>query len=116
MIGVALILFAGSLALGVLALGLVRSMSLDSEAERTRLHQPGAETLTYDVPDGQDPADVIATLGGSGYPAVEDAAEGRHQVLVLCPEGRLSDRPRVRALIQGAAVPGATPVTFADET
>jgi hypothetical protein len=115
MIGVALILFAGTIALTALALVLVRSMSLDSEAQRTRLHQPGAETLAYDVPDGQDPADVIAALGGSGYPAVEDEGAGRHQVLVFCPDGRFSDRPRVRALIQGAGLPGSRPVTFADE-
>jgi hypothetical protein len=115
MIGVALVLFIGVLGLSVLVLAITRSQSLDYERTRTRLHQPGSQTLTYDIPDGQDPADVIVALGHAGYPAVEDSGHGHHQVLVFCPDGRLGDRPRVRAVIAQVRAPGSARVRFVDE-
>jgi hypothetical protein len=112
---VVLIIFVGLFALGVLALVLSRSASLDYEAVRTRLHQPGVETLAYDVPDGQDPAAVIVALGRAGYTAVEDVDGTTRQVLVSCPQGRLEARPRVRSVLEGVGVPGHAEVRFADE-
>ena len=67
MIPVALIVFFGLMALSILALVLLRSASLDHEDTRARLLQPGAETLAYDIPDGQDPAEVIVALNRAGY-------------------------------------------------
>jgi hypothetical protein len=115
MIAVALIIFIGIFALSVVALVLSRSASLDYEALRTRLHQPGAEALTYDVPNGQDPAAVIVALGHAGYPAVEDLDGGTRQVLVSCPHGQIEARQHVRAVLEGVGGPVPTQVRFADE-
>jgi hypothetical protein len=113
MIGVALIVFLGIFALSVLVLVLSRSASRDYEAVRTRLHQPGAETLSYDVPNGQDVAELIVALDRAGYPAVEETGGTRHQVLVSCPHGRDQARPYVRAVLGG--IGGSTKVRFIDE-
>jgi hypothetical protein len=115
MIAVALIIFVGLLALSIVGLVVARSVSLDYGAVRTRLHQPGLETLAYDVPNGQDPATLIVALGRAGYTAVEDLDGAVHQVLVACPEGRGAARSRVRAAVQGAGVTADAPVRFADE-
>ena len=87
MIAVALIIFIGIFALSVVALGSAARRH-STMKPRTRLHQPGAEALTYDVPNGQDAAAVIVALGHAGYPAVEDLEGGTRQVLVACPTDR----------------------------
>lgn len=106
MIPVALILFFGLLAVGVLVLGLARSASLRYDETRTQLHQHPSDTLAYDVPDGQDPADVIVALTGAGYTAVEDLTAGTCRVLVQCPHSRHVDRSRVRAVIERVCATG----------
>ena len=115
MIPVALIVFFGLLALSILVLVLLRSASLDYEDTRSRLLQPGAETLAYDVPDGQDPAEVIVALNRAGYTAVEDG--DAYRVLVRCPHGRDNDRARVRSTIEqaGGSAEHIHVVRFADE-
>ena len=55
MIAVVLIVFFGLLAVSILVLVLLRSASLEHES-RAQLLRLGAETLAYDVPEGQDPA------------------------------------------------------------
>lgn len=122
MIPMALIIFFGFLVLGVLVLVLARSGSLDYEKTRARLHESATETLAYDVPEGQDPADVIVGLTRAGYPSVEDLAAGTCRVLVHCPHGRTGDRPRIRSVIEQVCASGAlrddvhvAAVRFADE-
>ena len=88
MIAVVLIVFFGLLAVSILVLVLLRSASLEHES-RAQLLRLGAETLAYDVPEGQDPADVIVVLNRAGYTAIEDGAA--YRVLVHCQQGR---RPR----------------------
>lgn len=116
MVTVALIIFVGLFVLGVLALALSRSASLDYEATRTRLHQPDAESLAYDVPNGQDAAAVIVALSRAGYSAVEYMDGCTRQVLVSCPQGRLEARSRVRAILEQVGAPATAQVRFADET
>lgn len=123
MIPVALMVSVGLLVLAMIILYLARSGSLDYERTRTQLRQPAAETLAYDVPEGQDPADVIVALTHAGYPAVEDLAGGTYQVLVHCPHGRQGDRSRVREVIERVCASGAIghdqhahAVRFADES
>ena len=86
----------------------------DYEAMRARLHGPGAETLAYDVPDGQDAAALIVALGRAGYPAVEDVGGGVHQVLVSCPNGPEKARPQVRTILEDAGISRHT-IRFVDE-
>ncbi len=120
MIPVALVFFFGFLVLGVTVLVFARSVSLDLEETRAQVLQPDAETLAYDVPDGQDPADVIVALTRAGYTAIEDATACR--VLVHCPRGRAGDRRKVRLVLEQVCASGAfssragiDPVTFTDE-
>ena len=114
MVPVAIVIFVGVFILGVVVLALGRSASLDYEAMRTRLHQPGAETLAYDVPEGQDAAALIVVLGRAGYTAVEDTGGGVHQVLVSCPSGHENARPEVRRILEDAGSSMRT-IRFADE-
>ena len=79
---------------------------------------PGAGTLHYRVPGGQDPAAVMAALEREGYPATLDM--GSQEVLVPCPRGTEHERDHVRAVIARAALnlegdPAPVPVVFEDE-
>lgn len=97
MIGVALLVAIG---IGLLALGVVvtaRRASLDYEALRRKLGRPGPGRLVYAVPDGLDPATVVAALRHAGYDAAEEG--GSHRVVVLCPDGRTSAEAHVRDVI-----------------
>jgi hypothetical protein len=121
MIPIALIISVGLLVLAVLVLVLARSGSQEYDATRRQLHEHPADTLAYDVPNGQDPADVIVALTHAGYTAVEDSTA--HRVLVWCPHGRPVDRPRVRSVIEQVCASGpirddvhAAQVRFVDET
>ena len=120
MIPLALIVFFGVLAVSILVLVLLRSASLDSEHTRGQLLRLGAETLAYEVPNGQDPADVIVALNRAGYTAIEDG--DAYRVLVHCPHGRGNDRPEVRSVIERVCASGGIAradhietVRFADE-
>ena len=104
MIAVVLIVFFGLLAVSILVLVLLRSASLEHDETRAQLLRLGAETLAYDVPEGQDPADVIVVLNRAGYTAIEDGAA--YRVLVHCPQGRGNDRPRVRSIIEHVCASG----------
>jgi hypothetical protein len=90
---------------------------VDEVPARTTEH---AEPLTYVVPEGQDPAAVLAAFSGTAFEAAVHE-EGSERVLVVtCPRGADRDRDEVRARIQGAgtvvdAPVAAPPVRFADE-
>jgi hypothetical protein len=122
MIAIAFMMFVVFLAVGAMALVIARSATLDYKKTQDRLHEPGAETLVYEVPNGQDPADVTLALARAGFTSVEDSARGTCQVLVDCPHGRVEDRSRVRAVIEQVGPSGLTrdgarveAVQFADE-
>jgi len=100
MIAIAFMMLVGFFGLVVAALAITRSVTLDYEKRRARLHQPGAETLVYDVPHGRDPVEVTTALALAGFATVEDIEEGTRRVLVDCPHGRGADRTRVRAVIE----------------
>lgn len=100
MIAVGFMMFVGFLAVGVIALVIARSASLDYVKTRDRLHEPGAETLMYEVPNGRDPVELNVALAHAGFTSVEDIARSTCQVLVDCPHGRVEDRSRVRAVIE----------------
>lgn len=81
-------------------------------------------SLEYVVPEGQDPAAVVAALQNHGYQARRDPAYTHTaKVVVACPDGVEHDRPRVRAVLEqamplnmdGDRDPALDPVRFADE-
>lgn len=83
---------------------------------------PGADTLRYRVPEGQDPAAVMAALEAAGYHATPAPELNTHDLLVPCPHGAdpAQQRAHVRAVIAGAALnlegdSERSPVVFEDE-
>lgn len=73
--------------------------------ERVRAHQwaksEDVDTLRYRVPEGQDPAAVMAALRGEGFEPVGDIDDSQ-DVLVPCRTD--SDRERVREAIAVAGM------------
>ena len=89
---------------------------------RDRLTEPGLRSLVYEVPEGQDPAAIVAALRQDGLEATEVMRQGRQRVVISGPEGTEDIRSRAREVIARGAdlnLEGdpATPrkVTFADE-
>jgi hypothetical protein len=91
------------------------------EEERERLLDPRTESLIYEVPEGRDPAPVVAALRNDGLQAVELMRHGRQQVLISCAGDKEQLRSRARAVIAHDADlnfegdPSRVPVTFTDE-
>ena len=80
-----------------------------------------AKELRYVVPEGQDPAAILAALTHHGYRARLSDAERLRVVCVTCPHGKDLDRDDVRAVIAGVGttledtVPFPHDVHFLDE-
>ncbi|HEY6935104.1 MAG TPA: hypothetical protein VI452_17015 [Marmoricola sp.] len=60
------------------------------------------DTLRYRVPEGQDPAIVLAALQKEGFKAIPDVqgAGPSHDVLIPCPDDTERHRAHVRSIIQ----------------
>ena len=89
-IGVLVVLLGLALAL--------RRVTLDEGKTEERLRRPEAHSLTYAVPDGQDPAVLVGALAGEGFTAVAELEGGAEMLLVECP--RPEDRAKVRSIIE----------------
>ena len=92
----------------------------NEERERERISDPHLESLVYEVPEGRDPAAIVAALRGDGLEAVEVMRHGRQRVVISAPSGRDQLRARARAVIaqadlnlEGDRV--SEEVTFVDE-
>jgi hypothetical protein len=84
--------------------------------EETRLFP----TLRYHVPEGQDPAAVLAALETEGYAATLSPAPATHEVLIPCRSGAERERAHVRSVIAHASLnmegdPADRVVVFDDE-
>jgi hypothetical protein len=66
---------------------------------RTTEHVDPDETLRYVVPEGQDPAAVMAALAPAGYVARVEDEEGTRVLVIVEEDGERPDRGAVRALI-----------------
>jgi hypothetical protein len=97
MIVIAMLLVA-FVVVGLLVAFALRRWTLDEARTEARLHEPGAHTVAYDVPAGQDAAVLLAALGRGGYAAVSDMHLGVERVLVDCPTEH--DRAQVRGIIE----------------
>jgi hypothetical protein len=121
-IGIGTLVFVGIPLLVVLvfaALGL-RRMHHRNEAIRRESASPAVGVLRYHVPEGQDPAAVLAALETEGYAATLSPGPATHDVMIPCRSGADRERAHVRAVIAHAALnmegdPGDHPVVFADE-
>lgn len=94
-----------------------------AEAQKDAKNQD-VEMLRYRVPEGQDPAMVLAALQKEGFDAVPDVqgAGPSHDVLVPCVDGVERHRAHVRSVIQSVEEVNSTGdrrqlprVKFADE-
>ncbi|HLN79177.1 MAG TPA: hypothetical protein VK204_19185 [Nocardioidaceae bacterium] len=91
-------LLVGVVVLSVALMLALRRWTLDEARTETRLHQPGAHTVVYAVPNGQDPAILMAALSREGFTAVSDTEGGQERLLVECPDEH--DRAQVRSIIE----------------
>lgn len=93
------IMVAGGILLGTVSMVVaLRAWGQGVGRTEAELHEPGARTVSYAVPPGQDPAQLLAALGRAGYRAIE---EGPTTLLVACP--RAGDPERVRAVLAAAS-------------
>jgi hypothetical protein len=115
--------------LGVFAALIANARRQAVHHEHTR--DADIDLLRYHVPEGHDPAPVIAALQHEGFEVLPDARRtDRHDLLIPCREGKDRHREHVRAVIEGvdainlegdpAGRPGDTApagrgVRFADE-
>jgi len=104
----------------VVILVAVGALKRRDDAVKTEAFSRETETLRYHVPDGQDPAAVLAALEVEGYRATLAPAPATDDVLIPCRTGAERERAHVRAVIAHAALnmegdPGDHRVVFADE-
>ena len=104
----------------VVALWAITALRRRDDAVKAEAFSPETDTLRYHVPDGQDPAAVLAALEVEGYRATLAPAPATDDVLIPCRTGAERERAHVRAVIAHAALnlegdPGDHPVVFADE-
>jgi hypothetical protein len=100
---VVVMVLVGLVVVGVAIMLALRTWVLEESRTEARLHRPGAHTLSYVVPNGQDPAVLMAAVRNAGLTSVVDTTGGTERILVECEE---EDRARVRSALEHAAVPG----------
>ena len=78
-----------------------RSVSQQTEVREALAH-PDVPALRYRVPEGQDPAAVLAALHGAGYTATADDHGGGDQGVLIGGIGdEAPDREEVRRVLAG---------------
>lgn len=116
MIAIVGILFLVVVVAGLLVLRVARTWVLDEGATEARLRDPETHTLSYVVPNGQDPAVLMSALAHARFTAVTDTHGGIERLLIGCEE---TDRAQVRQVIEDAIVARGTRtsehVSFDDE-
>jgi hypothetical protein len=80
------------------SLGAIPGLGRETK-ERRRKAEAGDDALIYEVPEGQDPAAIVAALRVDGMEAVEVMRQGRQRIVISGPRARESLRPRARAVI-----------------
>ena len=99
MIFVVGLMFVGLLAIVLVLMLAFRTWSLDDAKTEHWIHSPETHSVAYVVPEGVDPAPLMAALTHAGFTTMTDTAGGDERLLVACEE---QDRARVREIIEGA--------------
>jgi hypothetical protein len=96
--GVVLLMVLVGLVVGTILVnvGLRNWVARQSRTE-ARLLSPETHTVGYVVPEGQDPAVLMAALTSAGFEAIVDTSGRAERVLIACDDG---DRTRVRAVLE----------------
>ena len=76
---------------------LLRSWVFAESRMEGRLHDPGTPTVAYAIPNGVDPAVVMAALRADGFASVLDRIGDTECLIVECDRG---ERTRVRSVIE----------------
>ncbi|MFI2708195.1 hypothetical protein ACH5WX_11690, partial [Nocardioides sp. CER28] len=88
----------------VVIVAAVSALRRRDAAVKAEAFSPTTDTLCYHVPEGQDPAAVIAALETEGYAATLSPAPAIHDVLIPCRSGADRERAHVRSVISHAAL------------
>jgi hypothetical protein len=80
------------------SLGAIPGLGREAKARQEQA-ESGDDSLIYEVPEGQDPAAIVAALRTDGMDAVEVMRHGRRRIVISGPRGREALRPRARAVI-----------------
>lgn len=102
MMGFAVLLVA-LVVVGVVVMLALRSWTLEEVRTEAWLREPETHTLSYVVPDGQDPAILVAALAGAGFTARAEMRGGVERLVVACDEDQ---RDRVRSVIEAVHLTG----------
>ena len=94
MVVIAVMVFVGIGVAGLLLVGYLRKWGMEVGRTEARLHEPGAHTMSYAVPPGRDPAELMAAVRCAGFTVVEESPD---RLLVDCPEA--GDEAKVRRLL-----------------
>lgn len=94
-IGVVLIL--GVLAVVLVPVLFLRSVGKDQQQLEDELHHPSVRTVSYAVPPGRDPVELMTVARLAGYRGIEETS-GR--LLIACPNP--DDPEKVRRLLDSA--------------
>jgi len=112
-VGAAIVLFA--------AVWTLLNLLSRSRFEGTHARPPVPGQLAYVVPEGQDPAVLVAELSKAGFASQISESAGQRRVLVSSDDQRMPDRGKVREVIArtGTVIdtpaPTSSAVYFEDE-
>ena len=81
----------------------LRTWTLERALTEARLLSPGAHTVGYVVPSGQDPAVLMAAVAGAGHTSMVDTSSGTERLLIECED---SARWEVRRALASVHSPG----------
>jgi hypothetical protein len=104
MIAIVGILFLAAVVAVVLVMGAARRWVLDEGATEARMLEPETHALSYLVPNGQDPAALMAALAHANFTTSTDTHGGTERLLVACEE---ADRAQVRHVLEEANSAGS---------
>lgn len=82
----------------------IRNLKRRDDAVKGEAYSPVTETLRYHVPEGQDPAAVLAALETEGYAATLSPSPATHEVLIPVRAGADRERAHVRSVIARASL------------
>ena len=94
---IGLVVIAGVLAVTLVPLMILRGFGRDLKVVEDDLHDPSVRTVSYAVPPGRDPAELMAVVARAGYRAIE---EHPGLLLIACPGP--DDPDKVRRLLDVA--------------
>ena len=81
---------------------MLKRFGADTARRQEAVVNEARETLSYRVPEGQDPAAVLVALSRGGFEAVSAPGDS-HLIVIECPMGVSQQREEVRTLLENEA-------------